>query len=171
MDNQLGLQVLHVITVGAELGKAVPDTIAASVFLLLTGPENMDRLREFCADKLLGETAILGGEPMTARAASTTDFDLEILSGSSRITLAEPTLRNEIRTAHAAVIVSDATLEIAQSEDGRRSAIGSPDTEIVVTPSNPALPETTVPAGFFVTLSDTSASAPIEFALFADGFE
>jgi len=172
VDKQLGLQVLSVLTAGAELGKAFPiETGAASVFLLLTDPDNMDRLKNFCADNLMAPTTFLGDEPPAVQAASTTDFDLEIVSGSSRISLAEPTLLTEVRTAHASVIVSDALLEIAQAEDGRRSAIGSPDSQIVVTPNNPGLAETSIPAGFFVILSDTSVSAPIEFALFADGFE
>jgi len=141
------------------------------VFEIVTNPDVLNALRAHCEASTMGSAPGAAMSALEASQSMSPTLDLEIVSGSGRLTLADPAAIYEIRAAHGTVTLNDGTIDVAQTEDGRRSAIGSPDTEIVVTPSNPALPETTVPAGFFVTLSDTSVSAPIEFALFADGFE
>jgi len=149
----------------------IVDELVVKIF---TDTEVLDKARTLCAADTATQTDNMGNVAAEIKAAaSTPDFDLEVISGSGRVTLPDATTISEIRTAHASVIVTGGavTIDIAQTDDAEHSAIGSPDTEIVVTPNNPALSEITVPAGFFVTLSDTSVSAPTEFALFADGFE
>jgi len=141
------------------------------VFEIVTTPVVLDALRARCEASITGSAPGAAMSALEASQSMSPTLDLEIVSGSGRLTLADPAAIYEIRAAHGTVTLNEGTIDIAQTEDGRRSAIGSPDTEIVVTPNNPALSEITVTAGFFVTLSDTSVSEPTEFALFADGFE
>jgi len=144
------------------------------IFEIVTDPETRDNLRAKCAAARAPEAnEPIDGATQTRTAATTPDFDLEVESGGGVVMLPDATAVSEIRTAHGSVIITGGavTVEVAQSVDGGRSTIGSRDTGLQITPNNPKLAEITVPAGFFVTLSDTSISDPIEFAMFADGFE
>jgi len=176
VDDSLGLSIFFNIVVRTlsaledDPDEDDPDLdLDELVFEIVTDSETRDNLRFFCATARAPQTDNME----RAQTATTPDFDLELVSGSGRVTLPDATMVSEIRTAHARVIVSGgaATIDIDQTVDAQRSAIGSPDSPLVVTPNNPALPETTVPPGFFVILSDTSISDPTEFAMFADGFE
>ena len=141
------------------------------VFKVVTNPVVLDSLRAQCGPAEVEMATKVPTVASILQQATIPTLDLEIVSGSGRLTLVDPTSIYEIRTAHATVIATSGTIDIAQTKDAQRSAIGSPDSSLVVTPNNPALPETTVPPGFFVILSDTSISGPTEFAIFADGFE
>jgi len=167
----LTLAIAETLAREAENARLNVNNLEELVFGVVTNPVVLDRLRAHCEASATESAQIATISKLGSSQSITPTLDLEIVSGSGRLTLTDPAALYEIRTAHGTVATNQATLEIAQTEDGRRSAIGSPDSQIVVTPNNPGLAETSIPAGFFVILSDTSVSAPIEFALFADGFE
>lgn len=173
VNEALTFRIIAFIAAGGRSNQVL-GLVEEVTFEIVTNTEVRDKLRAHCAATAAPRKDNIGDDAaQTKTVATTPDFDLEVNSGSGRVTLPDPTTVSEIRTAHASVIVTGGalTLDIAQTKDSRRSTIGSPDTEIVVTPNNPALTETSVPSGFFVTLSDTAVSEPTEFALFADGFE
>jgi hypothetical protein len=150
----------------------IPHTSAEEfIFRIVLDPVFLGLLRGRCGSS--ETTDAVGAQEATDAPSrgATPDLLIETRSGSGRITLPDPSMLYELRTAHGSVISEMGVVDIAQDETGTRSAIGSPDSELTVIPTNPALPETLVPAGFYVTLSDDSISEATEFALFFSGFE
>lgn len=169
--SRVALVIAELLVRMGENARLKINNLEELVFRVVTNPVVLDTLRARCAAAAPRPASMSVMPVSNALQVMTPTVDVEIVSGSGRLTLVDPASVYEIRTAHGTLIMTGGIIDIAQTEDGQHSAIGSPDTEIMITPANGALPEVTAPAGFFVTLSDTSISEPTEFALFIDGFE